>query len=151
MKAVGYRGILDIGYRYDARDGAYKLLDANPRIGATFRLFVGTNGLDVARALYLDLTGQEVPPTQARQGRKWLVENKDLESWLALRREGEWPIGAWLRSLRGVQERAWFARDDPAPFLMMCVGLLSRVVRDGLRPVQALTARTPATSGNAGS
>src|SRR5205823_874243 len=40
MKQLGYRGILDIGYRYDARDGQYKVLDINPRIGATFRLFI---------------------------------------------------------------------------------------------------------------
>ena len=39
-KEIGYRGVLDIGYRYDARDGRYKLLDVNPRLGATFRLFV---------------------------------------------------------------------------------------------------------------
>ena len=25
MKAVGYRGVLDIGYRWDARDGLYKV------------------------------------------------------------------------------------------------------------------------------
>jgi len=49
MKRIGYRGILDIGYRYDARDGSYKVLDINPRIGATFRLFVAPNGMDVAR------------------------------------------------------------------------------------------------------
>src|SRR3990172_3381338 len=54
MTAIGYRGALDIGYRYDARDGRYKLLDANPRVGMTFRLFVDTEGLDVVRALYLD-------------------------------------------------------------------------------------------------
>src|SRR4051812_38866932 len=30
MTAVGYRGPLDIGYRHDARDGRYKLLDVNP-------------------------------------------------------------------------------------------------------------------------
>ena len=51
MKELGYRGILDIGYRFDARDGQYKVLDVNPRIGGTFRLFVAGNGLDVARAL----------------------------------------------------------------------------------------------------
>ena len=61
MKQLGYRGILDIGYRYDARDGQYKVLDVNPRIGGTFRLFVAQNGMDVARALYLDMTGQPVP------------------------------------------------------------------------------------------
>jgi predicted ATP-grasp superfamily ATP-dependent carboligase len=60
MKELGYKGILDIGYRYDARDGRYKVLDVNPRIGATFRLFVDQNGMDAARAMYLDLTGQSV-------------------------------------------------------------------------------------------
>src|SRR5262249_49454806 len=75
MKAVGYRGILDIGYRYDARDGRYKVLDVNPRIGATFRLFVADNGLDVVRALYLDLTGQPVLAGGALDGRRWLVED----------------------------------------------------------------------------
>ncbi len=77
MKQLGYRGILDIGYRFDARDGRYKVLDVNPRIGATFRLFVGHNGIDVARAQYLDLTGQPVPPSQLVDGRKWLVEGGD--------------------------------------------------------------------------
>ena len=65
MHELGYRGILDIGYRFDERDGEYKLLDVNPRIGATFRLFVGDDGMDVLRALYLDLTGQEVAATTA--------------------------------------------------------------------------------------
>jgi len=62
MKAIGYQGILDIGYRFDRRDGQYKVLDVNPRIGCTFRLFTATNGMDAARALYLDMTGQSVAP-----------------------------------------------------------------------------------------
>jgi len=63
MKAIGYQGILDIGYRYDQRDGKYKVLDVNPRIGCTFRLFAATNGMDVARALYLHMNGQQVVPS----------------------------------------------------------------------------------------
>src|SRR5438128_12287559 len=85
-KALGYRGILDIGYRFDARDGQYKLLDVNPRIGTTFRLFVGDDGTDVLRALYLDLTGQEVPATTARPGRRWVVEPLDVSSTIVYRR-----------------------------------------------------------------
>jgi predicted ATP-grasp superfamily ATP-dependent carboligase len=54
MKAIGYRGPLDIGYKYDDRTGQYKAIDVNPRIGTTFRLLVDTLGMDVARALYLD-------------------------------------------------------------------------------------------------
>ncbi len=115
MKELGYRGTLDIGYRYDARDGKYKLLDVNPRMGGTFRLFVGENGMDVARALYLDLTGQKVDDSPVRPGRRWVVENYDLFSSIAYARDGRLKFGSWVRSLRDVQEGAWFAADDLAP------------------------------------
>jgi predicted ATP-grasp superfamily ATP-dependent carboligase len=116
MKAVGYRGILDIGFRYDARDGQYKLLDVNPRVGSAFRLFVAQNGLDVVRALYLDLTGQQVRPAAARERRKWVVENYDLVSSAKYYKDGALRPGEWLRSFRGVEESAWFSRDDLLPF-----------------------------------
>jgi predicted ATP-grasp superfamily ATP-dependent carboligase len=123
MAAVGYRGILDIGYRFDQRDGQYKLLDVNPRIGGTFRLFVGENGLDVLRTMYLDLTGQEVPATTLCEGRRWIVEPWDLASSLTYWRRGDITLGEWLRSLRHVREDAWFAADDPLPFLALWAGL----------------------------
>jgi predicted ATP-grasp superfamily ATP-dependent carboligase len=124
MKAVGYRGILDIGYRFDRRDNEYKLLDVNPRIGGTFRLFVGKDGMDVLRALYLDLTAQEVPVTTAREGRRWIVEPLDLRSSGTYARRGELSLGGWVRSLRGVQEAAWYATDDPLPFLVAWIWLV---------------------------
>jgi D-aspartate ligase len=121
MRAIGYHGILDIGYRRDSRDGSYKVLDVNPRIGCTFRLFTAVNALDVVRALYLDLTGQPVPAAAPAVGRKWLVEDFDLISALRAWREGSLSIKEWIRSLAGVQEAACFALDDPLPFLMMGV------------------------------
>ncbi|MGA2321871.1 MAG: hypothetical protein ABSG95_14240 [Solirubrobacteraceae bacterium] len=124
MKAVGYRGILDIGYRLDQRDGRYKLLDVNPRIGGSFRLFVGADGMDVLRALYLDITGQEVPVSAPQPGRRWVVEPLDLASSLAYWRRGDLTVGEWARSFRGVREAAWFAADDPLPFLALWGRLL---------------------------
>jgi D-aspartate ligase len=124
MKAIGYRGILDIGYRFDQRDGEYKLLDVNPRIGGTFRLFVGTNGIDVLRALYLGLTRQEVPATTQQDGRRWIVEPLDIASSITYRRRGDLTVRAWARSLGGVREAAWFAADDPLPFLAVWLQLL---------------------------
>jgi predicted ATP-grasp superfamily ATP-dependent carboligase len=121
MKAIGYQGILDIGYRYDTRDRLYKVLDVNPRIGCTFRLLTATNGMDVARALYLDLTGRPVPPTQAAEGRKWLVEDFDLFSTFRSWCDHNLTMKDWMRSLRGVQEAACFALDDLLPFLLMPV------------------------------
>jgi D-aspartate ligase len=123
MKELGYRGVLDIGYRFDARDGQYKVLDANPRIGATFRLFVARNGLDVARALYLDLTGQPVPGAEPIEGRKWMLEVADLQSAVRYSRDGKLTIRQWAASLKGVRETAHFARDDLAPFGDAIVGV----------------------------
>jgi predicted ATP-grasp superfamily ATP-dependent carboligase len=119
MKAISYRGILDIGYRYDQRDGQYKVLDVNPRIGCTFRLFTAINGMDVVRALYLDMTGQPIGPAQAAEGRKWIVEDFDLVSALRSWKANTLKLKEWVGSLRGVQEAACFAWDDPLPFLMM--------------------------------
>ncbi len=119
MKAIGYEGILDIGYRRDARDGQYKVLDVNPRIGCTFRLFAGTGGMDVARVLYLDLTGQPVPASGPFPGRKWMVEDFDLISALRLWREGAITWSEWRKSFDGVEESACFAMDDPLPCLWL--------------------------------
>jgi D-aspartate ligase len=139
---LGYRGIIDVGFRHDRRDGLYKLLDVNPRLGASFRMFVGENGLDVVRALYLDLTGQAVPASAASDGRKWVVEPYDLVSAVQLTREGSLRPGEWLRSFRGLREAAWLTRDDPLPFLAM--GL--RMMLVGLRRLARRLSRSRAGS-----
>jgi D-aspartate ligase len=118
MKKVGYKGIVDIGYRYDARDGIYKVLDINPRIGSSFRLFVSSSGMDVARALYADFTGQPVEAGQLREGRKWFVEDQDLASSLEYYKRDRLKAGEWLSSFRSVEEAAYFAFDDLWPCVM---------------------------------
>jgi predicted ATP-grasp superfamily ATP-dependent carboligase len=141
MKAIGYRGALDIGYKFDPLTGLYKAIDANPRIGRTFRLLVDSCGMDVARALYLDLTGQPLQVGEPREGRQWVVENFDLVSSPKYCRDGKLGLRGWLRSYKGVEEAFWFSRDDPAPFLAMlwhsfrwgCGKLLAKVSRAGFK------------------
>jgi predicted ATP-grasp superfamily ATP-dependent carboligase len=118
LGAVGYRGVVDIDFRRDPRDGRYKVLDVNPRLGGVFRLFTDPAGLDVVRAMYLDLTGRPVPRPGPTEGRKWLVEAGEV---IALRRYGrERGLGlrSWLSSLRGLREMATFSPSDPLPFLV---------------------------------
>ena len=145
MKAIGYRGILDIGYRFDARDGRYKVLDVNPRVGATFRLFVGGDGLDVVRALYLDLTGQAVPSSAPCPGRRWFVEELDLVSSVRYHRDGVLTARDWLGSFAGVRESAWFARDDLRPVVGMC----GRFAAQALRKVGKKLGVVPSSNGPA--
>jgi D-aspartate ligase len=129
MRKIGYSGIVDMGYRYDYRDGRYKLLDVNPRVGSTFRLFVDSNGMDVVRALYLDLTGQPVKRGVPREGRKWMVEQSDLMSSIKYRWLGKLTLTQWVRSLQGLEEGAWFTRDDLVPFAAMCWASLDKAAR----------------------
>jgi predicted ATP-grasp superfamily ATP-dependent carboligase len=150
MRDVGYQGVLDIGYRFDRRDGLYKVLDVNPRIGSTFRLFVAENGVDVARALYLDLTGQPIPSAIAREGRKWLVEDLDLVSCFRYWRDGKLTVKEWFSSFRGVQEAAYWALDDLLPlapmFLARIAELFRRIyrrVRPPVRGFEALPLKEP--------
>ncbi len=137
MAAVGYRGILDVDYRLDRRDGRYKLLDVNPRIGSSFRLFAAGDGCDVLRVMYLDLTGQQLPSRAPQQeGRRWIVEPQDLRSaWWHVRRR-ELTLSGWLRTVRHVDETAWWAGDDPRPLLALVrslgAGRARRLLAKGL-------------------
>ena len=141
FRAISYRGVMDLDYRLDLRDGRYKLLDFNPRLGAQFRLFEDDLGIDVVRAMHLDLTGRTVPRGRPAPGRAFIVENHDpIASW-QYRRASGLTLRAWSRSLTGVREAAWFAADDPVPLLMMCLRFLlvrgGRVLAGGHRPTVA--------------
>jgi predicted ATP-grasp superfamily ATP-dependent carboligase len=129
MTQLGYKGMVDIDFRFDARDGKYKVLDVNPRIGGTFRLFVDESGWDVARIMYLDMTGQATPTLQPSEGRKWFVEFADLRAFYNHRREGSLTFADWLRSLGGAKESAYFASDDPLPFAAMVMTAGRGIIR----------------------
>ncbi|HEX5568308.1 MAG TPA: ATP-grasp domain-containing protein, partial [Streptomyces sp.] len=135
-KHLDYRGILDLDFRFDAATGTYQLLDFNPRPGAQFRLFTDRTGLDVVRALHLDLTGRVVAPPRPAPGRIFVAENYALLSSLAAlpsavlprRRRADPSRGGWRET-----ETAWFATDDPAPFLAMTTTWLGQGGRKALR------------------
>ena len=135
FRRLGYRGILDMDWRLDHRDGQYKLLDFNPRVGAQFRLFVNRHGVDVVRAMHLDLTGRPVPGDAPPDGRTFMAEQFDVLSALAYRRQGELTLGAWWSSVRQARdlELGWLNRDDLLPAGGMAVRSLFQAVAKGLR------------------
>jgi D-aspartate ligase len=145
LHAISYSGIMDLDYRLDTRDGQYKLLDFNPRIGAQFRLFQSDTGVDVARALYLDLTGRPVPRSLPPQARTFIVEPYDLLASLTYFWRGGLTLREWRASVTGARELAWFSRDDPLPFLVMCIRLMLRGVERTMRvrPAAHPAYRTP--------
>ncbi len=75
----------------------------------------------MARAMYLDLTGQKVPQAPLRDGRKWVIEDRDLAAAFREWRRGTLSAREWIVSLAGIEEAAFFAPDDPWPLLQRCV------------------------------
>ncbi|MFF8590623.1 ATP-grasp domain-containing protein [Streptomyces sp. NPDC015220] len=129
---LGYRGVLDLDFRRCAVTGRYHLLDFNPRPGAQFRLFADGTGLDVVRALHLDLTGRPLPAPAPLAGRAFVVENYA-------------PLAA-LRTASGGRELAWYARDDRVPgwtmWALWC-GHVSRRLRQRLSATAVAPASRP--------
>lgn len=129
LKSLNYSGIMDLDYRFDKRDGLYKLVDFNPRIGAQFRVFEDDTGIDVARALYLDVTGQHPCASGRIAGRIFVAEFHDIAARFCYRREdARSKRPDRMPNLKGKKELAWFAIDDPFPFVMACIRLLLRVI-----------------------
>ncbi|OKK12540.1 carboxylate--amine ligase [Streptomyces sp. CB02400] len=128
---LGYRGVFDLDFRRCGTTGRYHLLDFNPRPGAQFRLFADSAGLDVVRALHLDLTGRPLPDGDPVAGRSFVVEN--YAPFAALR----------TASASGGRELAWYARDDRAPGWAMWA-LWARHVSGRLRQRLGTAASVPA-------
>ncbi len=129
LNAVGYSGIMDLDYRFDKRNGEYKLLDFNPRAGANFRMFDDEAGINAVRALHLDLSGRSVRRSPLVEGRVFIVEPFDLVACLNYWSKGGVTLRELRSSFRGPKEFAWFSWRDPLPFLAMCIRLLFRGLR----------------------
>jgi predicted ATP-grasp superfamily ATP-dependent carboligase len=129
-RRIGYCGIFDTDWRYDRRTGTYLLLDFNPRVGAQFRMFEDDGGVDVVRAMHLDLSGRPLSPGQQVEGERFLVENLGLGARGYYREEPQ-PL-----EIPGAPTRlrlAWFSLDDPMPFITMIVQRVAALVRFRLR------------------
>ncbi|MFI6248120.1 ATP-grasp domain-containing protein [Streptomyces sp. NPDC051016] len=124
---LGFRGIFDLDFRRCGTTGRYHLLDFNPRPGAQFRLFADSAGLDVVRALHLDLTHRPPAAGAPLAGRAFVVENYA-------------PLSALRPAPRG-RELAWSAPDDRGPGLAMwalwCRHVAGRLLARLCRPAPA--------------
>ncbi|MFD4754028.1 ATP-grasp domain-containing protein [Streptomyces sp. NPDC058426] len=144
VATLGYRGVLDLDFRYDATGTTPYLLDFNPRPGAQFRLFTDHGGLDVVRALHLDLTGRSLPARTPAPGRRFTVGTYALLS--AVRGERAGSAGGTGTGRAG-REGAWWAADDPVPAAAMTAAWSAHVLA---RAARRLTSRPhPAPEGGA--
>jgi D-aspartate ligase len=132
LRALSYSGIIDIDWRQDERDGQYKIMDCNPRIGMNFRMFENDAAIDVVRAQHLNLTGRSVSCTPMIENRLLIVESYCLLSFMRGGRIAV-AIGTDRHPRFANREFAWWSRDDALPFLIMSARLIVQTVKRTLR------------------
>jgi D-aspartate ligase len=125
-KLLNYKGIADIDVKYDARDGQFKYLELNPRLGLCH--YFGTRcGINLTLDAYRQACGEDLPAaTPQVEGRRFLAALEELgarlqsgDSFFAVGRGLVSALATWPPPVG-----AYFAPDDilPGPFAVARVG-----------------------------
>ena len=122
---LGFVGLFDAEFAFDARDGLFKIVEVNARPWWQLALADGS-GLDVCVMAYRDALGEPFSaPSEYRIGRTWVHPVPDLSAWWDGVKRGD-RTGGFLA-------RPWFTGpntvcswDDPWPILDE-LGRLARI------------------------
>ncbi len=130
LRAMNYRGLVAIEYKWDARDRQYKIIEINPRSVSGNQLAVNA-GIDLPWVAYRDALNLTTPPTTYRTGLVYLHLGWDVQAFLGARRAGLLTAGAWIRSLTAVRSTALFSWRDPMPFVAYAHNGIRQCLREG--------------------
>lgn len=112
---IGLRGLANVEFKRDSRDGNLKLIECNYRFTALNEL-VRVAGLDLAVMTYDYLTGRQVPPVpEYRAGARFWRPIEDARAVRDYRRAGELDYGRLLTSLLYRKKHYFFDWGDPGP------------------------------------
>jgi predicted ATP-grasp superfamily ATP-dependent carboligase len=135
VQHVGHRGIANVEFKRDDRDGTLKVIECNIRFTAANEILVAS-GYDLPYFIYCRLTGRPFPDLRTfdyRRGARLWFPVADLLEFVALRRQGRLTAAAWLRSVMHRQALPYFAWDDPLPSLAVTTQSARRVYSSGKR------------------
>lgn len=114
LESVSYRGVFSAEFKYDARDGFFKLLEINARPWWYVEV-PARAGIDVCRMAYLDALEVDVDPVLTyAAGDRFGYPFGDLHAWRGTRKTGATSFLSWLGSWRGARVTP-FAWSDPLP------------------------------------
>ena len=130
LDKIGWRGMANIEFKRDPRDGQLKLIEVNSRFTAAHRLVLRA-GMPIDIAVYRHLTSQPVP--RVHQGAHILRQInpfRDFRAFRSLARSENLRWSDWIRSLTARPfVTPVFSLRDPAPSLVDFGIFLSRAAR----------------------
>ena len=117
LRSLEYSGLAEVEFKYDVRDGRYKLLDINARPWTWIGLGA-TAGVDFPFLAWQLSQGATPIPARGTAGARWIHLTRDLvaagqEMWAGVSSPAR-----YLSLLRQPLTFAAFAKDDPLPGLV---------------------------------
>ncbi|MCB1380068.1 MAG: carboxylate--amine ligase [Alphaproteobacteria bacterium] len=128
FEGVGLKGLGNIEFKRDIRDGKLKIIEVNARFTAAQEL-VRRAGVPIDLIIYCHLTGQPIPTFQPskRELRFW-YPLRDFLGFLELRRRGELSFWSWAKSIATTAHVfPLMSLTDPAPVLGAMVAVIYRL------------------------
>jgi predicted ATP-grasp superfamily ATP-dependent carboligase len=118
LSGIKYRGLANVEFKRDLRDGRLKVVECNARFTAPQELFVRC-GLDTASLVYDDLVGLPLPESfEYKQGVRLWYPMRDFMAYRQLSRMNELSFGQWLKSIWHWQALPFFNATDPLPTIV---------------------------------
>ncbi len=114
LTAVAFEGLVEVEFKFDARDQEFKVLDVNPRAWSWLALCEPA-GADLALMMSCVAAGLVVKTVAVLPGRAWMHTARDLVAAAHLMIRGHISFADYVRSLRQKLVFASFAWDDPLP------------------------------------
>jgi D-aspartate ligase len=116
LRAINFRGIVEMEYKQDPRNGKYKLLDVNAR-GWGFHGLGQAAGVDFPYLSFADQLGWRIVPARAPAGIGWLRLLPDLSIVPRDLFDGYLKPGDYWKSLKNTRMESVFDWKDPLPSL----------------------------------
>jgi predicted ATP-grasp superfamily ATP-dependent carboligase len=118
LKEIGFTGIAEVEYKWDAAHGIYQLIEINPRSWDQHRLGKFA-GVDLAYLAYCDHAGLPMPQVRhVPSSRKWIAEDAFIAEAARLLWRRDRRFWDLCRLLRGKRTYAIWSLRDPLPFMM---------------------------------
>ena len=109
------KGIGNVEFKRDLRDGQLKIIESNARFVATHELFV-RSGAPCDLLVYCHLTKQSLPDlSNYKQFMRMWHPVQDFCAYRELQARGELSFGGWLRSIMHPQVFPALSLSDPKP------------------------------------
>ncbi len=121
FKAVGYRGLAEVEFKWDDRDNLYKLIEINTRHWDQHELS-SASGINLSRIAYQDAIGDPPKLTYvATRPAKWIAEDALILHTLHALAHRQLRLSEFMDSIRGEKIYGLFSWRDPRPFLCSMV------------------------------